>query len=249
MTGVRLRSRPADQRDRDWRPGARQRRWTRRWRMWILLGAVVAVLATALWAVVWSPLLGVRQITVRGSLHYLTRAEVERAAEVPLGRSLVRLDSAAIGHRVEGLPEVATVDVAADYPSTVVITLAERVAVGYVTRGSDVRLVDRTGRQFHPVTSAPRGVPRLQVADGPRAQASAAAAATAASALPASVLALLATVQADDPAGISLVLRDNRIVRWGGPDRSSDKARVLAALLARPGTVFDVSDPDLVYAR
>ena len=63
------------------------------------------------------------------------------------------------------------------------------------------------------------------------------------------LLALLATIQADDPAGISLVLRDNRIVRWGGPDRSSDKARVLAALLARPGTVFDVSDPDLVYAR
>jgi len=217
--------------------------------MWLLLGAVVAVLATGLWAVVWSPLLGARQITVRGSLHYLTRAEVERAAEVPLGRSLVRLDSGAIGHRVEGLPEVATVNVAADYPSTVVITLTERVAVGYVTRGSDVYLVDRTGRQFHTVTSAPRGVPRLQVADGPRAQASAAAAATAASALPASVLALLATVQADDPAGISLVLRDNRIVRWGGPDRSADKARVLAALLARPGTVFDVSDPDLVYAR
>ena len=30
--------------------------------MWILVGAVVAVLATALWAVVWSPLLAVRQI-------------------------------------------------------------------------------------------------------------------------------------------------------------------------------------------
>jgi cell division protein FtsQ len=45
------------------------------------------------------------------------------------------------------------------------------------------------------------------------------------------------------------VLRDHRVVRWGSPDRSSDKARVLSALLARPGTVFDVSDPDLVYAR
>ena len=217
--------------------------------MWILLGAGVAVLAAALWAVVWSPLLGVRQITVRGSMHYLTRAEVEQVAEVPHGRSLVRLDTGVIDHRVEGLPEIATVNVAADYPSTVVITVTERVAVGYVTSGSDVHLVDRTGRQFHTVTSAPRGLPRLQVADGPRAQASAAAAATAASALPASVLSLLATVQADDPAGISLVLRDNRIVRWGGPDRSADKARVLSVLLARPGTVFDVSDPDLVYTR
>ncbi len=217
--------------------------------MWIVLGAVVGVLTAALWAVVWSPLLGVRQTSVRGPLHYLTRAEVERVAEVAHGRSLVRLDTGAIGRRVEGLAEVASVSVAADYPSTVVITVTERVAVGYVTSGSDVHLVDRTGRQFHPMLSAPRGLPRLQVADGPRAYASAAAAATAASALPASVLSLLATVQADDPAGISLVLRDNRIVRWGGPDRSADKARVLAALLARPGTVFDVSDPDLVYAR
>lgn len=249
MGGVRLRSRPVEQRDRDWRPAGRQRRWMSRWRIWILLGAVVAVLAVALWAVVWSPLLGVRHVSVRGSLHYLTRAEVERVAEAPLGRSLVRLDTSAIEYRVERLPEVATVSVAADYPSTVVITVIERVAVGYVTTGSEVNVVDRTGRQFHTVASAPRGLPRLQVADGPRAQASAAAAATAASALPSSVLSLLATIQADDPAGISLVLRDNRIVRWGGPDRSADKARVLAALLARPGTVFDVSDPDLVYAR
>ena len=68
------------------------------------------------------------------------------------------------------------------------------------------------------VATAPRGLPRFQVASGPRAEASAAAAATAASAMPASVLALLATIQADDPAGISLLLRDHRVVRWGGPE-------------------------------
>jgi cell division protein FtsQ len=249
MTGVRLRSRPVDQRDRDWRPGGRQRRWASGWRIWILLGAVVAVLAAALWAVVWSPLLGARHISVRGALHYLTRAEVERVAQVPPGRPLMRLDTGAIAHRVEGLPEVATVNVAAAFPSTVVITLTERVGVGYVTSGGEVHLVDRTGRQFRTVATAPRGLPQFQVADGPRAQASAAAAATAASALPGSVLSLLATIQADDPAGISLVLRDHRVVRWGSPDRSSDKARVISALLARSGTVFDVSDPDLVYAR
>jgi cell division protein FtsQ len=248
MAGVLLRSQPADQRDRDWRPG-RRRQWTKRWRLWVLLGAILALLAAVVWAVVWSPLFGVRQVSVRGAFHYLTRAEVERVAAVPIGRPLVRLDTAAIAHRVESLPEVAAANVTASYPSTVVVTLTERVAVGYIAAAGETRLVDRTGRQFHTVATAPRGLPQFHVADGPRAQASAAAAATAAIALPASILRLLATIQADDPAGISLVLRDHRIVRWGGPDRSSDKARVLAALLTRPGTVFDVSDPDIVYAR
>lgn len=247
MAGVRLGTRPAFRGDRDWRP--RPRRWIGRWRRWVILGAVLAVLATVGWAVVWSPLFAVRQVSVRGALYYLTRAEVERAAQVPAGRPLVRLDTGAVARRVESVPEVAAASVTVSYPSTVVITLTERVAVGYLADGTEDHLVDRTGRQFRMVATAPRGLPRLQVASGPRAQASAAAAATAASALPPSILALLATIQADDPAGISLLLRDHRVVRWGGPERSSDKARVLVPLLAQPGTVFDVSNPDLVYAR
>jgi cell division protein FtsQ len=63
------------------------------------------------------------------------------------------------------------------------------------------------------------------------------------------VLTRLAVIQADDPAGITLRLRDQRIVRWGSADRSADKARILVTLLRRPGTLFDVSNPDLVYTR
>jgi cell division protein FtsQ len=247
MAGVQLRSRPVDQRDRGSNPGRRRRRRT--WRTWVLLGAILAVLVALVWAVACSPLLGVRQISVRATLYYLTRSDVVRVADIPAGRPLVRLDTGAITHRVESLPEVATAQVTVSYPSTVVIRLTERVAVGYVTDGTEIHVVDRTGRQFRTVATAPRGLPEFQVGSGPRAQASAAAAATAASALPASILARLASVQADDPAGISLLLRDQRIVRWGGPERSADKARVLAALLSRPGTLFDVSNPDLVYTR
>ena len=106
-----------------------------------------------------------------------------------------------------------------------------------------------------PVGSSTRWRPHLVACrssrspSGPRAQASAAAAATAASALPASVLALLATIQADDPAGISLC--SVTIGSCGGAARTAVPTRPasLSALLARPGTVFDVSDPDLVYAR
>ena len=249
MTGVRLRSRPVDQRDRDWRPGGRQRRWASGWRIWILLGAVVAVLAAALWAVVWSPLLGVRQISVRGALHYLTRAEVERVAQVPPGRPLVRLDTRSDrasrrrparsrdGQRRGGL----SLD-RRDH--------AHRASRGRLCHKRRRRSPGRSDRAAVPHSGD--GASWLAAVPGRRWSAGAGqrGGGRHRGERAARVGSFAAChIQADDPAGISLVLRDHRIVRWGGPDRSSDKARVLAALLARPGTVFDVSDPDLVYAR
>jgi cell division protein FtsQ len=73
--------------------------------------------------------------------------------------------------------------------------------------------------------------------------------ATVAGALTAPVLHKLSLISASDPSAITLQLRDGRSVQWGSADRSADKAQVLPALLARPGTDFDVSNPDLVVAR
>jgi cell division protein FtsQ len=220
-----------------------------RWRKWAVLGMVLVVVAAVIWAVGFSSLLGVRNVEVQGSFRYLTAAQVEQAAAVPHGRPLLRLDTANIVRRVQRLPDVAAATVRVSYPSTVVVAVAERVGVGYVQDDTGVHLVDHTGLLFRSVAAPPPTLPRFQLAAGPRTQAAAAAAATTAAALPQTVLAKLATIQADDPNGISLLLRDQRVVRWGSADRSSDKARVLVALLGQPGTVLDVSNPDLVYAR
>lgn len=48
---------------------------------------------------------------------------------------------------------------------------------------------------------------------------------------------------------IELKLRDDRTVVWGGTDDSERKAAVVLPVLTRPGTVFDVSSPDLVTVR
>lgn len=220
-----------------------------RWRRWAALGTLVVVAAAVTWAVAFSPLLGVRTVDVQGSFRYLTSAQVEQAAAVTRGRPLIRLNTASIARRVERLPDVESATVRVSYPSTVVVAVTERVGVGYVQDDTGVHLVDRTGLLFRSVATPPPTLPRFQLAAGPRTQAAAAAAATTAAALPSSVLAKLATIQADDPNGISLLLRDQRVVRWGSADRSVQKARVLVALLAQPGTVFDVSNPDLVYTR
>ena len=79
---------------------------------------------------------GVRSVEVRGN-HVLAAATIRSAADVPQGHPLVRLDTGAIAARVEQLPGIGTADVSTSFPSTVVITVSERVAVG-VTRVDDI---------------------------------------------------------------------------------------------------------------
>jgi cell division protein FtsQ len=84
---------------------------------------------------------------------------------------------------------------------------------------------------------------------GPNAMATGHAVATVAAALAPASLAHVASVQAFDPTAITLLLADQRVVRWGSAARSPDKARILPVLLRQPGTTFDVTNPDQVIAH
>jgi cell division protein FtsQ len=60
----------------------------------------------------------------------------------------------------------------------------------------------------------------------------------------------LVALVADAPARIRLDLTGGRTVVWGDAEDSDTKARVATGLLARPGTVIDVSSaPDVVAVR
>lgn len=216
----------------------------------LILGALALVVVGAVltWLVAFSSVLGVRTVTVRGT-HTLTEAQVRQAAAIGNGTPLVRLDKAGVRHRVEALPDIASAAVTTSFPSTVVITVTERVAVGYVRSGSDVHLVDRTGDQYRSVPSAPKQLPRFVVSAGPDARATGAAVATVAAALPEQVRRDVESIQALDPQAITLLMADGRVVRWGSADRSTDKARILPALLRRDGSEFDVTDPELPFSR
>jgi cell division protein FtsQ len=75
------------------------------------------------------------------------------------------------------------------------------------------------------------------------------AVATVASALSASLLKRVRSIEALDPRAITLVLHNDRVVRWGSASRSADKARVLPILLNQHGSQFDVTDPDQPFSR
>lgn len=216
----------------------------------VLLGVVAAVVLALVgtWLVAFSSVFGVRSIEVRGA-HVLTAAQVRAAAAIKNGTPLVRLDTSAVTRRVEQLPDVASAQVSTSFPSTVVITVEERVPVGYLRRDGQAVLVDRTGDQYRAVSAAPPGLPRFVLGGGAQARATGAAVAAVAAALPRSVAREVRSIDALDPSSITLVLSGGRVVQWGSADRTADKARLLPVLLRHDVSQVNLSNPDQPYTH
>lgn len=209
--------------------------------------AVVVVLA-AVWVIAFSSVFGVRTVNVRGA-GSVSAAQIRASADVSHGSPLVRLDTAAIAHKVEALPGIASVQVSTSFPSSVTISVTERVPVGYTLDGSRVVLIDRTGVQYRSVATVPPRLPHFVLPPGPTARSTGAALAIVAAALPATLRTQVISVQALDPSSISLALRGGVEVRWGDSTRSAEKTRILRVLLPKHPSLIDVSDPGQPFTR
>lgn len=208
----------------------------------LIASAVAAVLAIVItWVVAFSSVLGVRSVEVRG-MQVLTPDDVRAAADVEHGEPLVRVDTAAIRKRVLSLPEVASVGVQVSYPSTVVITVVERRAVGYTVTDGVTHLVDRTGSAYRTVDVKPLTLPKLVIGAGDAARSTSAAVAKVAAGLPQNVLQKVTSIQGLDPDAITMVLRSGKVIRWGSASHTGDKARILPVLILQPGRTFDLTD-------
>jgi cell division protein FtsQ len=194
------------------------------------------------WVVAFSPVLGARTVTVRGE-HVVSAQQILAAADIPHGTPLVRLDTAAVTARIERLDGVFSARVTTSYPSTVVISVVERSPVGVLQHGGSYILVDRTGVQYRTVSSAPARLPVFVLPNDASARAGGQALATVAAALPASLRARIRSMQAADPAAVTLVTTGGKTVRWGSAARSAEKARILPTLLRTRASLVDVSDP------
>jgi cell division protein FtsQ len=200
------------------------------------------------WVVGFTSVLGVRTVTVTG-LRTLPAAQVRAAAAVRPGEPLARVDTAAVGDRVRAIPGVARVAVTRSWPSTLRIAVTERSGVAVAMVAGAPWLVDGAGVRFQRLAAAPAGLPRLSVlAAGPDDPATTAALAALAALAP-PVRGQLLVLAARTPDSVTLTLRGGRTVLWGGAAESAAKAQVLTALLARPGSVYDVSTPSVVTVR
>jgi cell division protein FtsQ len=194
-----------------------------------------------------SPLLSLRTVEVTG-IEVITRPEALAALDIAEGTPLLQVDTAAAAQRVAALPRAASVRVQRVYPSTVRVTVTERVAVLYFDGPDGTHSVDSEGVDFA-VEPPPLFTPRLVTASPGTGDPTTSAAVRVLEALPPELRVQVQEIAAGSETDISLTLADGRVVLWGGVDRSDRKAAVIVPLLTQPGQQYDVISPDLPTVR
>ena len=124
---------------------------------------VVAVVALGFVGALWTPLLDVDEVRVRGAEH--TGADtVAEVAGITRGDALIGVDLGVVGARVASLPWVAEVQISRGIDGLVDLRVSERSPVATVGVGTAAMLVDAEGRVLGPVTEASDG-PFVELTD------------------------------------------------------------------------------------
>jgi cell division protein FtsQ len=210
---------------------------------------VLALVAGAVYAVFFSPLLAVKSVTISGVDDALT-AQVRSVVPDPAGIPLARVDLDAVAAAAQSVPQVAQVVVAREWPDTLAITVSPRVPVAVTSANGQLWLLDADGDPYLTVASAPAGLVTVQLAAPGRADPATRAALAVVESLTPDFRSQVAVLSARTEFDIELTLIDRKKVIWGEPSQSAQKMQMLPALLAaRDGTEYDVSDPTLVTVR
>lgn len=204
---------------------------------------VVLVLAGA-WAVWFSSLLEIRDVQVEGTRHVPVE-RVVRAAQVPVGTPLPRLDAEAIAERIGELKPVESVRVERDLPHTVRIVVTERSAVAWLDRSGTPWAVDASGVAYRPLNSKPSHLPQLDVdADDTRVLSAVSRVAADVADGDPQLLRDTDTIRAETRDSIELDLSKGRTVVWGSAEEADEKLAVLRTLLEIEASSYDVSAPE-----
>ncbi|MDM7891510.1 FtsQ-type POTRA domain-containing protein [Curtobacterium caseinilyticum] len=233
---------------------AEVRRFTRRSRhrraAWITAGAVVVVFGASILVAVYSPLMALRTIEVRGA-DRVDETALRQALSDQVGTPLARLDFDEVKRDIAGFPLIESYVTEEVPPHTLVVTVTERTPVVAVQSGSSFDLVDPAGIVVQSSPKRPDGVP---VADVSRAKLGSPVFRTMTEvvlSLPSTVREQVTDVRASTADDVTLTLDDGSNVVWGSPDASAAKAALLAALVKDHASrdpdrkvEFDVSAPD-----
>jgi len=209
--------------------------------MWSALISVLVVGAGLL--LYFTPIMSARVMAITG-LVTLTQDEVQQAAAVPTDTPLLQIDTDAVADRVATIRRVASARVQREYPSTLRITIVERIPVVVKDYPDGSHLFDRDGVDFA-TAPPPPGLPYLDADTPGPSDLPTLAALQVLTALRPEVASQVSRIAAPSVASITLTLFDGRQVIWGTTDRTDEKALKLGALLTQPGTTYDLSSPDL----
>jgi cell division protein FtsQ len=218
--------------------GSRASRRSRvRRRRGIALGAAAAGLAA--WWVGWaSPVTVVEHVVVQAP-RGISEESIRLASGISAQDHVPAVDAEAVRVAImSAIPAVADVRLARSLPKTIRLEVIAREPFAAVQQGTGFYLMDAEGVVYDKVKSAKR-LPVIRSSTDVGRQ----TARTVLVALPGDLRARVAKVSARTRDDVTLTLRGGATVRWGSPDGSELKARVLAGLAAVESRRYDVSAP------
>jgi cell division protein FtsQ len=223
------------------------------WRTAFIAVAVVGLVVGIGWALLGSKLLVVRSIVVNGN-HLVPASQVRTAAGISPRLPMIRVETQAVAHRVEGITQVKSATVTKSWPDRIVITVKERTpALAVRVQGtSEFDLIDQSGVVVRSVSTQPAGMPVFQATVAPdslRGNPGVAAAVAVLHELPASLAKSVAAVAAPGAQSVKLGLSSGITIEWGGTGEAKQKTAELAILMRTHARYYDVSAPGTAVTR
>jgi cell division protein FtsQ len=202
--------------------------------IWLIL--VIAVFVW--WSLYLSKWFIAQEISVTGN-ERLTIEQISTLAEVPIGNSLMSIDTAAMASQLMTMPEIKVATVERGWPHTILIKVTERTPIAVAATVSGFNLIDSQGQNAGVVAAPPAGL--LIISAQPDSNAMLGAIKTLA-AIP--VQWQLIGLSAATQDSIVATLGSGAVITFGSSERAADKVEVAQALMEKGYSVINVSAPD-----
>jgi cell division protein FtsQ len=204
------------------------------WLIWLFLALAVS----GWWSLYQSKWFIAQGVTVTGNSR-LTVDQISLVAAVPIGNSLMSINTAAITAQLTALPEIKVATVERGWPHTILIKVTERTPIAVAATMSGFNLIDSEGHNAGVVAAPPAGL--LVISAEPDSKAMLGAIDTLA-AIPSQwqLIGLAAATQDN----IVATLSSGAVITFGSGERAADKVEVAQALMDKGYSVINVSAPD-----
>lgn len=224
----------------------------RRRRLVTAIAVPIVALLLFVGVALFSPMFSVRTIEIGGT-ERLDTDKLHQALDDLAGRPLALVTSGDVEARLEGFVLVQSYSTRAQPPSTLVVQIVERQAIGALPGDTGYTVFDAAGVALWSETQAPLGVPALDLQGQGTDSAAFAAAAEVSLALPSAFRAQVARIGAASQDDVTLELLDGTSVVWGSAEDSPRKVEVLLTLITAtaddPPSQYDVSSPEAPVTR
>ena len=206
-----------------------------------------ALLLVLIAAAVFSPLLSVQKIVIRGN-ELVSTKELKKSLAGEIGKPLPQISQTHIAELLKKYSLIESFSAISAPPHTLIIRVVERTPIAIVYTGGAFYYFDPAGVQIGKATATDK-LPVLDIKGSPAKSETFAAAIDVLLALPAKMLPKIALVTAKSTDNVTFRLRGyaGQKVVWGDKSNAALKSKVLSALIANQSAgdrvTYDVSSP------